>query len=175
MSNSLSRYLISFPWWFHRINKLVLQTWKCQQKDMGYNTSVAFFPNRRIIFSPVCISLVTTAKLCLNHTYYRCIRALACVAEREGFTKQLFVQHMSVFCSLWLVLPWVTALLVALVEEEVGITHVSKDKHIFNSFATPGLKSLTNKVPLWNLTQLRQRLAIGSHKCATVLQAMDLW
>lgn len=51
-------------------------------------------------------------------------------------------------------------------EGEVGITHMYKAKNIFNSFATPGLKTLNNKASTWNLIQLRLRPAIESHKCA---------
>lgn len=88
----------------------VLQTWKFQQKNTGYNTSAAFFPNGRILLSPICLNLVTTTKHCLNHSNYRCIRTLVCAADRELLTKQLFIWHTSMVHSLWLLLPWVIAL-----------------------------------------------------------------
>lgn len=91
--------------------------------------------------------------------------------------------YMSVFCSLWLLLLWVIALLSALMEGDVGITHMYKAKHIFNSFATPGLKTLSNKASMWNLIQLRLRPAIGSRKHARfcrqqihgVIQLLRAW
>lgn len=73
----------------------------------------------------------------------------------------------TVFCSLWLLLPWVIALLSALMEGEVGVTHMYKAKHIFNSLGTPGLKTFNNKTSTWNLIQLRLRSANRSHKCAS--------
>lgn len=79
------------------------------------------------------------------------------------------------FCSLWLLLSWVIALLTALMEGEVGITHTYKAKHIFNSSATPRLETLT-QTSLWNLIQLRPRPAVGSHKCARFCrQQIDWW
>lgn len=51
-------------------------------------------------------------------------------------------------------------------EGEVGITHMYKAKHIFNSLGTPGLKTF-NKTSMWNLIQLRLRSANRSHKCAS--------
>lgn len=101
----------------------------------------------------------------MNHTYYRCMRTAVYAANREGIIKQLSVEHMSMFCSRWLLLSWVIALLTALVEGEVGITQTYKAKHIFNSSATPRFKTLT-QTSLWNLIHLRPRPAIGSHKCA---------
>lgn len=72
---------------------------KCQQKNIGYNTSGAFFPNK-ILFSPVCLSLVTITKPHLNHTYYRCTWAPVCAADREGILKQFFVEYICILLTM---------------------------------------------------------------------------
>lgn len=121
---------VSVPWWFSGINKPnceVLQTWKCQQKNIGYNTSDAFFPNK-IISPPVCFSLVTTTKPHLNH-HITGVHGPVCAANREGIIKQLFVEHMSMFQSLWLLLSRVIALLSA-GRRGGGYSHVGGSAHL---------------------------------------------
>lgn len=164
MSNNLSRYFNFIPLmisWDQQIKLRGFTNMKCQQKNMGYNTLAAFFPDSRILFSPPSLSLVTATKPYLNHTRYRCIRTPIRAADRAGLTKQLLVQHTPALCSPWLLFPGVTALLSAPVEGEVGITHMYKAKHIFNSFTTPGLRTSDNTASMWNLIQLRP--ATGSH------------
>lgn len=175
----ISHYLLSWqtvfpgipvPWWFCGINKSnceVLQTWECQQKNTGLYTSGAFFPNK-ILFPSVCFSLVTTIKPHLNHTYYRWTWTPVCAADKEGIIKQLFVEQMSILCSLSLLLSWVIALLTALPEGEVGITHTCEAENIFNSSATQKLETLT-QTSLWNLIGPCNRIP----QVWKVLQAAD--
>lgn len=164
MSNNLSRYFNLIPLmisWDRQIKLWGFTNMKCQQKNTGYNTSAAFFPNRKIHFSPPSLPLVTATKPYFNHTPYRCIRTPIRAADRAGLTKQLSAQHIPALCSPWLLFPAVPALLSAPEEGEVGIIHMDKAKHIFNSSAKPGLRTLDNTASMWNWIQLRP--ATGSH------------